>query len=89
MRDGAGEEEDDDDGGGDPEGAVEVGLRVEGVEEGWGEGKEGGAAAVQDRRGVDVEVRPVEGYGPEHVLLLGGVGVGGGGRCVARGEEGG
>lgn len=33
LRDGAGHEEDDDDGGGDPEGAVEIWLPVEDVEE--------------------------------------------------------
>lgn len=34
MADGSGEEEDEDDGGGDPEGAVEIRVAVENVEEG-------------------------------------------------------
>ena len=33
------------------------------------EGKEGGAAAVEDGRGVDVEELGVEGEGPEHAFL--------------------
>lgn len=41
LADGAGEEEDHDDGGGDPEGAVEVGIAVQDVEEGRGVGEEG------------------------------------------------
>jgi len=64
LADGAGEEEDKDDGGGDPEGAVEVGVGVEGVEEG-GARVEGGEAAVQDGGGVDVEELGVEAEGPE------------------------
>lgn len=71
LADGAGEEEDDDDSGGDPEGAVEVRIAVQDVEEGWGvgkEGKEGEAAAGEDGGGVDVEELGVEGEGPQVVF---------------------
>lgn len=67
LADGAGDEEDEDDGGGDPEGAVEVRVAFEGVEEG-GARVEGCEAAGEDGGGVDVEELGVEGEGPEEAL---------------------
>lgn len=76
---GSGEEEDDDDGGRDPDGAVEVGIALEHVEE-VGARVDGCGAPAENFIGVDVEGLRVEGERPE-VVLAGG---GGGGR---RGEE--
>jgi len=76
LGDGAAEEEDEDDGGGDPEGAVEIRVPVEDVEEVCA-GVEGDAAAAEDFGGVDVEELGVEGDGPE--VAFGGDGGGGGG----------
>lgn len=45
LANGAGQKQDEDDGGGDPEGAVEIGVAVQDVEEG-ATGYEGGEAAV-------------------------------------------
>lgn len=43
------QEEDEDDRGGDPEGAVEIGVPVQDIKEGFvGEGEESGKAAVED-----------------------------------------
>ena len=67
LADGAAEEEDEDDGGGDPEGAVEVGVALEDVEE-IGAGPEGGPAPRQHARGVDVEELRVETQRPEVAL---------------------
>lgn len=61
------EEQDHDDGGRDPEGAVEVRIAVQHVEE-VGVGECDGAAAAQDFACVDVEELAVEGYGPEIVF---------------------
>ena len=88
----AGEEEDDDDSGSNPEGAVQVRVPVERVEEGRRVGEEGdesGAAPVEDGAGVDVEKLRVEGEGPEHAFggCRGGV-VGEIGGVGCRGEEG-
>ena len=77
LRDGGGEEEDEDDGGSDPDGAVEVRVAVEDVEE-VGAGEEGGAGAAEDFGGVDVEELGVEGEGPEEAFGRGGGGGGGG-----------
>lgn len=64
LADGTGDEEDEDDGGGDPEGAVEVGITFEGIEEGRAR-VEGGEAAGEHGGGIDVEELRVEGEGPE------------------------
>ena len=61
------EEEDDDDGGRDPERPVEVRVALEDVEEVLAR-VEGGAAAGEDLRGVDVEELLVEGDAPEEAL---------------------
>jgi hypothetical protein len=67
LRDCACEEEDDDDGGCDPEGAVEVSVAFEDVEEvaAW---VYGGDTAAEDFVGVDVEVLLVVVDGPPGVL---------------------
>ena len=64
LADGAGDEEDEDDRGGDPEGAVEIRVAFEGVEE-RGARVEGGGAAGEHGGGVDVEELGVERKGPE------------------------
>lgn len=67
LGDGAAEEEDEDDGGGDPEGAVEIWVAVEDVEEVCA-GVEGNATAAKDFGGVDVEELGVEGERPKVAL---------------------
>ena len=67
LADRAGEEEDDNDGGRDPERPVEVRVALEDVEEVLAR-VEGGAAAGEDLRGVDVEELLVEGDAPEETF---------------------
>lgn len=81
------QEEDDDDGRGDPDGAVQVRVAVQHVEE-VGARVQGGGAAAEDLCCVDVEGLGVEGEGPEVVFSVGGAVVCGGG-CGAWEEGGG
>lgn len=67
LADSAAQEQDQDDRRGDPEGPVQVGVALEHVEE-VGAGEQGGPAARQDSRGVDIEELRVEGHGPEEAL---------------------
>ncbi len=64
LADGPRQEEDEDDGRGDPEGAIEIRVAVQDVEEG-ATGHEGGETAVEDVGGIDGEELGVEGEGPE------------------------
>jgi len=86
------EEEDYDDGGRDPEGAVEVGVAFEDVEEVLAR-VEGCAAAGEDLRGVDVEELLVEADAPEEAfgggLLAGAWGAEEGGVWLGFGGAGG
>ena len=67
LADGAGQEEDHHHSRRDPEGAVEVGVALEDVEEVLAR-VEGCAAAGEDLGGVDVEELLVEGDAPEEAL---------------------
>lgn len=64
LADSAAEEEDQDDGGGDPEGAVEIGVPLEDVEEVGARPQRGPAAREHGAR-VDVEELGVERQRPE------------------------
>lgn len=71
LADGAAEEQDQDDGGGDPEGAVEIGVPLEHVEEVVAR-EQGGPAAREDGARVDVEELRVERQRPQVPLRRGG-----------------
>ena len=73
LVDRAGQEQDHDDGRGDPDGAVEIGVSFEHVEEVLPR-VDGGGAAAEDFVRVDVEGLRVEGEGPEVVFSAGAVG---------------
>ena len=64
LADGAGQEEDHHHSRRDPEGAVEIGVALEDVEEVLARVKSC-AAASEDLVGIDIEELSVEGYAPE------------------------
>ena len=66
------DEEDEDDRGRDPEGAIEIRIALQRVQEGSAR-IQGGETAGQNRGGVDVEELGVKGESPEEALGGGGL----------------